>query len=154
MSIKEKLSDLNIKLPEAPVAAGLYKTVLIHDRMASFSGHLPIRTDGTMVTGTVGTDLSVEEGASASRQVGLNILASLEMALGDLERIERVIKVLGMIQAKPNFIQHPQVINGCSELFCDLWGRDCGVGVRSAFGVSGLPGNAAVEIEGAFLLKE
>jgi enamine deaminase RidA (YjgF/YER057c/UK114 family) len=154
MSINEKLSDLRINLPEAPVAAGLYKTVLIHGRMARFSGHLPIRADGTMVTGTVGIDLSVEEGAVAARQVGLNILASLEMALDDLDRIERVIKVLGMVQAKSNFIHHPQVINGCSELFCELWGRDCGVGVRSAFGVTGLPGNAAVEIEGAFLLKE
>ena len=65
-----------------------------------------------------------------------------------------MIKVLGMVQAKSNFIHHPQVIKGCRDLFCDLWGRDCGGGVRSAFGVSGLPGNAAVEIEGAFLLKE
>ena len=154
MRIIDKLSDLNIILPQAPEAAGLYKTVLIHNRVATFSGHLPIRVDGSIITGVVGLDLSMEEGAIAARQVGLNILASFQKALGNLDRIERLSKLLGMVSANTNFIQHPQVINGCSQLFCEIWGEDCGVGVRSAFGVSGLPGNAAVEIEGAFLLKE
>ena len=154
MSIIEKLSELKLKLPSPPQAAGLYKSVLVQDRLALFSGHLPIRDDGTMITGRVGVDLSLDEAIVASRQVGLNILASLQSELGDLDRIERVYKLLGMVNAESGFSQHPIVINGCSQLFSDLWGNDCGVGVRSAYGVSGLPLDASVEIEGAFLLKQ
>ena len=154
MNLLEKLSELKISLPAAPKAAGLYKTILIQDRLAMFSGHLPILDDGSMITGQVGTDLTVEQGVQAARQVGLNIIASLQAEIGDLERVERVSKLFGMVNAGPSFNQHPLVINGCSQLFCDLWGNDHGVGVRSACGVSGLPGNVAVEIEGAFLLKE
>ena len=109
---------------------------------------------GEMITGRVGVDLTVEEGSRAAMQVGLNILSSLRAELGDLDRIERVCKLLGMVNAGPDFTQHPVVINGCSQLFFDLLGEDFGVGTRSAFGVSGLPGNAAVEIEGSFILKK
>ena len=154
MSIIEKLSELKLKLPSPPHAAGLYKSVLVQDRLALFSGHLPIRDDGTMITGRVGVDLSIDEAIVAARQVGLNILASLQSELGDLDRIERVYKLLGMVNAESGFSQHPIVINGCSQLFSDLWGNDCGVGVRSAYGVSGLPLDASVEIEAAFLLKQ
>ena len=154
MSIIEKLSELKLKLPSPPQAAGLYKSVLVQDRLALFSGHLPIRDDGTMITGRVGVNLSLDEAIVAARQVGLNILASLQSELGDLDRIERVYKLLGMVNAESGFSQHPIVINGCSQLFSDLWGNDCGVGVRSAYGVSGLPLDASVEIEGAFLLKQ
>ena len=154
MSIIEKLSELKLKLPSPPQSAGLYKSVLVQDRLALFSGHLPIRDDGTMITGRVGVDLSLDEAIVAARQVGLNILASLQSELGDLDRIERVYKLLGMVNAGSGFTQHPMVINGCSQLFSDLWGNDCGVGVRSAYGVSGLPLDASVEIEGAFLLKQ
>ena len=107
-----------------------------------------------MITGRVGADLTVEEGSRAAIQVGLNILSSMRAELGDLDRIDRVCKLLGMVNAGPGFTQHPVVINGCSQLFFDLLGEDNGVGTRSAFGVSGLPGNAAVEIEGAFILKK
>jgi enamine deaminase RidA (YjgF/YER057c/UK114 family) len=154
MTILEKLSELEITLPAAPKAAGLYKTILIEGRLAMFSGHLPILEGGSMITGKVGVDLTVEEGALAARQVGLNIIASLQSELGDLDRVERVCKLLGMVNSESSFTQHPLVVNGCSKLFCDIWGDDLGVGVRSAFGVSGLPGNVAVEIEGTFLLKE
>lgn len=154
MSVIEKLSELKLKLPSPPQAAGLYKSVLVQDRLALFSGHLPIRDDGTMITGRVGVNLSLDEAIVAARQVGLNILASLQSELGDLDRIERVYKLLGMVNAESGFSQHPIVINGCSQLFSDLWGNDCGVGVRSAYGVSGLPLDASVEIEGAFLLKQ
>ena len=154
MALEEKLSELGYKLPPPPQAAGLYKTVLINDGVASFSGHLPIGIDGKMITGRVGVDLTVEEGSRAARQVGLNILSSLRAELGDLDRIERVCKLLGMVSAGRDVTQHPVVINGCSQLFFDLLGEDFGVGTRSAFGVSGLPGNAAVEIEGSFILKK
>jgi enamine deaminase RidA (YjgF/YER057c/UK114 family) len=154
MNIIEKLLHLNLEIPPTPQAAGLYKTVLVEGRIAQFSGHLPIQKDGTMITGKVGIDLSLDDAVLAARQVGLNILASLQSVVGDLDRVDRVYKLLGMVNADPDFTQHPMVINGCSQLFFDLWGGDCGVGVRSAYGVSGLPLNASVEIEGAFLLKE
>ena len=154
MALEEKLSELGYKLPPPPQAAGLYKPVLVNDGLASFSGHLPIENDGEMIKGRVGVDLTVEEASLAARQVGLNILSSLRAELGDLDRIERVCKLLGMVNSGPDFTQHPVVINGCSQLFFDLLGEDFGVGTRSAFGVSGLPGNAAVEIEGSFTLKK
>jgi enamine deaminase RidA (YjgF/YER057c/UK114 family) len=154
MALEEKLSELGYKLPPPPQAAGLYKPVLVNDGLASFSGHLPIENDGEMIKGRVGVDLTVEEASLAARQVGLNILSSLRVEIGDLDRIERVCKLLGMVNAGPDFTQHPAVINGCSQLFFDLLGGDFGVGTRSAFGVSGLPGNAAVEIEGSFILKK
>lgn len=148
MNLSEKFSQLGIELPSPPAAAGLYKPVLIVGDLAYFSGHLPIRTDGTMITGKVGADLTIEEGYAAARQVGLNILASLNQELGSLDRVSSVVKLLGMVNASEDFTQHPQVINGCSELFKEIWGDDKGVGVRSAFGVSGLPAGVAVEIEG------
>ena len=115
MNLLEKLSELKISLPSAAKAAGLYKTILIQDRLAMFSGHLPILDDGSMITGQVGTDLTVEQGAQAARQVGLNIIASLQAEIGDLDRVERVSKLFGMVNAGPSFNQHPLVINGCSH---------------------------------------
>jgi enamine deaminase RidA (YjgF/YER057c/UK114 family) len=153
MTAEDTLVRLGIELPPAPKAAGLYKPLFVEDGLAYFSGHLPLMPDGEMITGKVGDDLSVEEGALAARQVGLNVLASVRESLGSLDRVERVIKLLGMVNAVPDFIKHPQVINGCSELFSDVWGEDCGVGTRSAFGVSGLPAGACVEIEGILSVR-
>jgi len=153
MSIDQKFSELGIELPPAPQAAGLYKTVFVSGNLATLSGHLPIRPDGTMITGQVGVELSVDAASQAARMVGLNMLASLRAEIDGLDKIERVCKVLGMVNAGAGFDQHPAVINGCSQLFLDVFGQDKGVGTRSAFGVSGLPGNAAVEIEGVFILK-
>ena len=154
MTAEESLVRLGIELPPAPKAAGLYKPLFVQDGMACFSGHLPLLPDGEMVTGKVGENLSVEEGAEAARLVGLNVLATVRESLGSLDRVERVIKLLGMVNAAPDFTRHPQVINGCSELFRDVWGEDHGVGTRSAFGVSGLPAGACVEIEGILSLRE
>ena len=98
--------------------------------------------------------LSIEEGAAAARLVGLSVLSSLKEKLGSLNQISRLVKLLGMVNAPSSFSEHPKVINGCSELFREIWGEDLGVGVRSAFGVSGLPGNASVEIEGIFQLAQ
>jgi len=154
MTAEETLEKLGIELPPAPQAAGLYKPLFVHDGLAYFSGHLPLLPDGEMITGKVGENLSVEEGAQAARQVGLNILATVRENFGSLDKVNRVIKLLGMVNAPPEFTQHPQVINGCSELFRDVWGEARGVGTRSAFGVSGLPAGACVEIEGILLLGE
>ena len=98
--------------------------------------------------------MDIEAGKLAARQVGLAILATLKANLGSLDRIERVIKVLGMVNCISSFEKHPYVINGCSELFAKVWGEDKGIGVRSAVGMGSLPDNIPVEIEAAFLLKD
>jgi enamine deaminase RidA (YjgF/YER057c/UK114 family) len=154
MQPTEKLSELGIVLPSAPKAAGLYKPVMLDQHQLYFSGHLPINEDGTMLTGKVGADFNTEQAKDAARIVGLNILASVTARLGSIDRIERVVKLLGMVNAVDSYTEHPQVINGCSELLKEIWGEDLGVGVRSAYGVSGLPGGAVVEIEGILKIKE
>src|SRR4029434_1587347 len=116
------------------------------------SGHGPLRSDGTLITGRVGADLDSNAGKQAARQVGLAILASLRANLGSLDRVVRVIKVLGLVNCTDNFFDHPTVINGCRELFADIWGTDQGVGARSAVGTNALPGNIPVEIEAIFEL--
>ena len=120
---------------------------------AYVSGHGPVQTDGTLMVGRVGSELDEEAGYQAARQTGLAILATLQGFLGDLEKIDRVVKLLGMVNSTPDFENHPAVINGCSELFRDVFGEDHGVGTRSAVGMGSLPGNITVEIEGAVLLK-
>lgn len=153
MTADDKIKNLGIELPPRPNAAGLYKPLLIDGDLAYFSGHLPFGYDGKLITGCVSVDLSLEEAGFAARMTGLNILATLQAELGNLNRVRQVVKILGLVYAPETFSQHPQVINGCSELFRDIWGDENGVGVRSAFGVSGLPARACVEIEGIFKLR-
>jgi hypothetical protein len=105
-----------------------------------------------MITGRVGQDMDIEEGKKAALQVGLTILSTIRGHLGGLDKVKRVIKVLGMVACTPEFDRHPYVINGCSELFAKIWGEDNGVGVRSAVGMGSLPGNIPVEIEALFEL--
>ena len=131
---------------------GVYRPVIVVGTLAYTSGHGPLRSDGTIVTGRLGFDISLEDGKAAARQVGLAILASLRAELGTLDRVRRVVKVLGMVNATGAFTDHPKVINGCSELFVEIWGSENGVGARSAVGMSSLPGNMAVEIEAIFEL--
>ena len=114
------------------------------------SGHGPLKPDGTFITGRVGLDLDLEGGKAAARQTGLAILATLREGLGSLDRVKRVVKVLGLVNCVPEFKDHPKVINGCSELFAEVWGPESGVGARSAVGVNSLPANTAVEIEAVF----
>jgi enamine deaminase RidA (YjgF/YER057c/UK114 family) len=154
MQPTEKLSELGIVLPSAPKVAGLYKPVILDQNILYFSGHLPLLSDGGMITGKLGADFSTEKGKEAARLVGVNILASVIAHLGSIDRVDRVVKLLGMVNAVDSYTEHPLVINGCSELFKEIWGEDLGVGVRSAYGVSGLPGGAAVEIEGILKIKE
>ena len=153
MSIEARLSGLNIELPPAPPKGGVYQPVLIVGNQAFFSGHGPYQSDGTYICGKVGADIDITAGQAAARQTGLAILASMKAHLGSLDRIKRVIKLLGMVDCPPDFKQHPQVINGCSELYRDIFGEDAGVGVRSAVGMGSLPGGMAVEIEGVFEIE-
>jgi enamine deaminase RidA (YjgF/YER057c/UK114 family) len=141
-----------LELPPAPKPVAVYKPLVVVGNMVYVSGHGPLKTDKTLITGRVGADLDVAAGKAAARQVGLAILATLRSELGSLDRVKRLIKVLGMVNSTPDFKDHPAVINGCSELFADVFGNEFGIAARSAVGMGSLPGNIAVEIEAIFEL--
>ncbi|MBM3901550.1 MAG: RidA family protein [Verrucomicrobia bacterium] len=147
MSAETRITQLNLTLPKAPKPVAVYKPLVIVGSLAYVSGHGPVRTDGTLIAGVVGRDLDLEAGKQAARQVGLALLSTLHEQLGSLDRVKRVVKLLGMVNSAPDFYDHPKVINGCSELFAEVWGPDHGIGARSAVGMGPLPGNIAVEIE-------
>ncbi|HEV3021047.1 MAG TPA: RidA family protein [Pirellulales bacterium] len=144
---ESRIHELALELPPAPKPAGVYKPVVVVGNLAYVSGHGPLRPDGSMIVGKVGAELDLAQGYAAARQVGLAILSSLRENLGSLNRIRRVIKTLGMVNSTPDFQQHPQVINGFSELMAEVFGKEMGVGARSAVGMGSLPGNIAVEVE-------
>ena len=152
MSAEAQLTALNLTLPPAPPRGGVYKPVVIVGNIAYVSGHGPYRGVDDYICGRVGQDLDLEAATDAARQTGLALLATLKSELGSLDRVKRVVKLLGMVNCTPNFEDHPKVINGCSELFGEVWGEDCGIGARSAVGMGSLPGNISVEIEGIFEL--
>jgi enamine deaminase RidA (YjgF/YER057c/UK114 family) len=110
--------------------------------------------DGSFITGKVGLDIDQEKGKLAALQTGLTMFSTIKSQLGSLDKIKRVIKILGMVNCIPEFEKHPYVINGCSELFAKVWGDDNGIGARSAVGMGSLPNNIAVEIEVIFELNE
>jgi enamine deaminase RidA (YjgF/YER057c/UK114 family) len=153
-SAEDNFNKLGLTLPPAPKPLGVYKPFLIVGDFVYVSGHGTVKDDGSLIIGRIGKDLSMEEGKKAAQQVGLAILATLKKNLGSLNRIKRVIKVLGMVNCEPDFERHPYVINGCSELFAKVWGEDNGVGVRSAVGMGSLPDNIPVEIEAIFELNK
>jgi enamine deaminase RidA (YjgF/YER057c/UK114 family) len=150
MNPETRLAEMNLELPPAPKPLAVYKPLVICGGLAYVSGHGPLKADKTLMTGRVGAGLDVEAGKAAARQTGLAILATLRSELGSLDRVKRVIKVLGMVNCTPDFQDHPKVINGCSELFADVFGKENGVGARSAVGMSSLPGDITVEIEAVF----
>lgn len=152
LSPDQRFAQLGLTLPPAPKPLGVYKPFLIVGNMVYVSGHGTVKEDGTLIIGKVGVDLNVDEAKLAAQQVGLAILATLTKNLGSLNKIKRVVKVLGMVNAVPEFERHPFVINGCSELFAKVWGDENGVGVRSAVGMGSLPDNIPVEIEALFEL--
>lgn len=147
MNIDEQIKKLSLELPTAPKAAGVYRTLVRVDSLAYVSGHGPLCTDGTMLTGRVGSEVDVQGGYQAARQTGLAILATLKAELGSLDRVRRIVKILGMVNCTPDFQDHPAVINGCSELFRDVFGEEAGIGARSAVGMGSLPGGITTEIE-------
>ena len=153
MSAEARLAELNLELPPAPKAMGVYKPIVVVDNIAYLSGHGPLKPDGTLMSGRVGDQVDQQAGYDAARQTGLAMLATMKAGLGSLDKVKRVIKLLGMVNAAPDFENHPAVINGCSELFAQVFGEDAGVGARSAVGMGSLPGNISVEIEGIFELE-
>jgi enamine deaminase RidA (YjgF/YER057c/UK114 family) len=148
----QNFAALGLNLPPAPKPLGVYKPCLIDGKYLYVSGHGTVQDDGSLIIGRIGEALTPEEGKLAARQVGLAILATITANLGSLNKVKRVIKVLGMVNCKPDFEKHPFIINGCSELFAKVWGEDNGIGVRSAVGMGSLPDNIPVEIEALFEL--
>jgi enamine deaminase RidA (YjgF/YER057c/UK114 family) len=152
MNAEERFKKLGLTLPPAPTPLGVYKPYLIDGKYLYLSGHGPVRDDKTLIIGRIGSELTIEEGKLAARQVGLTMLSTICTHIGSLDKIKRVIKVLGMVNCTPDFERHPYVINGCSELFAAVWGEENGIGVRSAVGFGSLPDNIPVEIEAMFEL--
>ena len=147
-----RIIELGLILPPAPKPIGAYKPVVVVDKFLFVSGQVPLKADGTMIKGRLGADLDVNAGKLAARQVGLTMLSTIKAHFGELNKIKRIVKVLGMVNSSPDFESHPAVINGFSELMAEVFGDDNGVGVRSAVGMF-LPMNIAVEIEAMFELK-
>lgn len=149
----ERIKALGLQLPPAPPPAGLYKPVLVVDNFLYVSGQGPMKADGSLMVGRVGEDMNLGQGKLAAEQVGLTMLSTIITHFGSVDRIKRIVKVLGMVNSTPDFGQQPLVINGFSELMADVFGNDNGVGVRSAVGMM-LPGNIPVEIEAVFELHK
>lgn len=153
-TIEEKLMALGYTLPTLPQSKGLYKRCVQTGNLLFVSGHISVHTDGSPITGKLGNDCNDEQGIAAARQCGLAILAAVKEQLGSLDKIDQVVKLLGMVNSTPEYTNHPVIINGCSELFRDVFGEAKGIGARSAVGMGSLPGNVAVEIEAIFALKD
>ena len=154
MSAEERLKALGLELPPPPEPVANYVTNMVVDRYLYVSGHGPAPLDGAKLTGKVGEDLDIDEGYVAARQTGLSILSTVRASLGSLDRVERVVKLLGMVNAAPDFLDHPRVINGCSDLFVEVFGEEHGRASRSAVGMGSLPGAIATEIEAIFLIAD
>lgn len=147
LTADERFAQLNLNLPPAPKPLGVYKPFLIDGKYLYLSGHGPVQDDKSLIIGRIGDSISMEDGKLAARQVGLTMLSTIKANLGSLDKVKRVIKVLGMVNCTPDFEKHPFIINGCSELFAQVWGEENGIGTRSAVGFGSLPDNIPVEIE-------
>ena len=152
MSSETRFTALNLELPPAPKAMGLYRPIVVVDNLAYLSGHGPLQTDGKLICGIVGIDLDLAGGQQAARQTGLAVIASLRAQFGNLDRIKRLVKTFGLVRCTPEFVDQPAVINGFSELMKDIFGADNGIAARSAVGAASLPAGMAVEIEAIFEL--
>ena len=146
MSVKDRLKELEITLPQVPEPLGNYVDAVRSGNLLFLSGKGPRKAEGVASTGKLGQDVTIEQGYQDARSIGLILLAVMEKETGDLDRVKRVVKVLGMVNSAPDFGDQPKVINGCSDLFVDVFG-DKGRHARSAVGMGALPGNITVEIE-------
>ena len=144
--VEARLKTLGISLPVALPPVANYVPAVRTGNLVFLAGTAPQNPDGTRITGKVGTDLSVDQGYQAARLTGINLLSNLKAELGDLNKVRRIVKVFGMVNADPTFTQHPKVINGISDLMVDVFG-ECGKHARSAVGMGSLPFGIAVEID-------
>jgi enamine deaminase RidA (YjgF/YER057c/UK114 family) len=145
MSAEQKLAELGLTLPQLPKPIGNYVPFKRAGDLIFLSGQGPRRPDGSPITGKVGRDVTVEEAYEHAKLIGLGLLAAAKLAAGDLDKVE-VLKVLGMVNAVPEFKDQPKVINGCSDLFVAVLGER-GRHARSAVGMGSLPNQISVEIE-------
>lgn len=152
MTPEEKLASLGLTLPTVPKPLANYVPYRWAGNLLYLSGQKPKNPDGTMGTGRLGRDVSIEQAYAHARLTGLGLLAAAKDAIGELSRIEAVIKLLGMVNAEPDFGDHPKVINGCSDLFVEVLG-EAGRHARSAVGMGGLPGGISVEIEAILMIR-
>ncbi|AZO43616.1 RidA family protein [Mesorhizobium sp. M7D.F.Ca.US.005.01.1.1] len=141
-----RLSALGITLPEAPSPIANFVTHVQEGKLLFLSGQGPSEADGRLHTGKVGADVTIDEAYAHARLTGINLIAVMHTALGDLRRVRRVVKLFGMVNATPDFADHPAVINGCSDLLIDVF-QEAGIHARSAVGHGSLPGRITVEIE-------
>lgn len=146
MSAEQRLKELAVDLPPPPKAVGNYVPGVQVANLLFLSGCGPLRADGGYVVGKVGADLDVEQGYAAARLAGLAMLARLRLVLGSLDRVARVVKVLGMVNSAPDLGEQPKVIDGFSDLMVEVFG-EAGRGARAAVGMAALTGQMAVEIE-------
>ncbi|MDG2113577.1 MAG: RidA family protein [Actinomycetota bacterium] len=153
MSHQQRLADAGIELPPGYPPAGLYVGSVRVGNQLHVGGHGPVHGDGSMITGKVGGDVDLASAQEAARLTGLQILRTVHDELGSLDAIDRVVKVFGMVNCAPGFNNTPAVIDGCSELFHQVFG-DAGVHTRAAVGMAELPFDISVEIEALFLLKD
>ena len=144
--VNTRITALGLELPTLATPTNNYVHAVTAGKLVFLAGKGPTRPDGSRVTGKLGTDLTVEEGYAAARLVGLAQLAALRQELGDLNRVKRIVKVHGMVNAAPDFTRHSTVINGFSDLMVEVFGER-GKHARAAVGMGSLPGNIAVEIE-------
>jgi enamine deaminase RidA (YjgF/YER057c/UK114 family) len=150
-SPEARLQELGITLPPPPKPVAKYKPALQIGNLLYVSGHGPARIgDPALQAGKLGARLTLEQGKQSARLVGINILSTVKNTLGSLDRVKRLVKTLGMVNSTPDFLEHPQVINGFSELMAEVFGDDAGVGTRSAVGMGSLPGDIPVEVECMF----
>jgi enamine deaminase RidA (YjgF/YER057c/UK114 family) len=152
MSAEQRLASLGLVLPPPPAPIGNYVPFRLAGTLLFLSGVGPRTPDGSMTAGKVGVDLDVAQAYDAARLCGLNLLTNIRSAAGSLDRVEAILKVLGMVNAVPDFADHPKVIDGCTDLFVAVFG-DAGRPARSSVGMGSLPRNIAVEIEAVVLLQ-
>jgi len=152
MSVNDRLKELGITLPSVPGPAGNYVDAVQTGNLLYLSGKGPLKTEGGATTGKLGKDVTLEQGYQDARSVGLIMLAVLQKELGNLDRVKRVVKLLGMVNAVPEFGDQPKVINGCSDLMVEVFGEK-GRHARSAVGMGSLPGQITVEIEAIFEIE-
>jgi len=146
MKIEARLKELDIELPPVPKPGGNYVHAVRTGNLLFLAGKGPFNPDGSVPTGKVGRDFTVEQAYRHARSVGLTLISVMKETLGDLDRVRRVVKVLGMVNAVPEFGDQPKVINGCSDLFVEVFGEN-GRHARSAVGMGSLPSGITVEIE-------
>ena len=148
--VEENLKRANLELPRPSKPIGLYVSAVKSGNMLFVSGHGPLRPDRSLVCGRVGEDVSVEQAKEAAKITALNVLATVNASLGSLDRVKRVVKVLGLVRAVPDFTEHPRVIDGFTEVLRTAFGEENGLPARSAIGVASLPAGICVEVEAVF----